>query len=58
MLGILALSSVLQSKIKEASVEFISPDVYIVGPDGKTVIEELFNGKKKEWHEITASQNC
>lgn len=56
LLGILALTSVLQ--ITEASVEFIAPDIYIVGPDGKTVIEELFSRQKSEWNEIMATQNC
>lgn len=34
-----------------ASVEFISPDVYVVSPDGN-VLEDIFNKPETSWNEV------
>lgn len=41
-----------------ASVEFIAPDVYIVGPDGKTVLEDIFTKDKTDWKEVSSIKKC
>lgn len=41
----------LFSSTLHASVEFISPDVYVVSPDGN-VLEDIFNKHQPSWNEV------
>lgn len=42
----------------QGSVEFIAPDVYIVGPDGKIILEDLFTNDRTDWKEISSIKKC
>lgn len=40
------------------SVEFTAPDVYIVGPDGKIILEDFFTNERTDWEEISSIKKC